>query len=209
MNTSTSGKRLYTSSLRTESASRTRDRILEASKTLFGADGIDKVKIADIAAKAGVSASAVYAIYKSKDGILRALMEQSLFGSKFQEAQKMLEGIDDPVKLVELTANVSRAIYESESVDLGLLRHSSGFSRALHRMEQEFEQMRFAMQGDRLRKLEAAGKLRQTLTLEAARRVMWTLTSRDVYRMLVQDGGWTADCYQKWLSITLRETLVQ
>jgi AcrR family transcriptional regulator len=39
--------------------------------------GIDQVKIVDIGERAGVAASTVYAIYKSKDGILRALMEQA------------------------------------------------------------------------------------------------------------------------------------
>ena len=33
-------------------------------------------------------------------------------------------------------------------------------------------------------------------------------TSRDVYRMLVHDGGWPPDRYQEWLSRTLLEALV-
>ena len=33
-------------------------------------------------------------------------------------------------------------------------------------------------------------------------------TSRDVYRMLVQEGGWAPDRYQQWLSGTLVEALV-
>lgn len=209
MNRSTGTKRSYSSALRAGAAEDTRERILDAAKSLFGESGIDKVKIASIGEQAGVAASTVYAIFKSKDGILRGLMEQSLFGSRFQEAQSLLAGISDPVRLIELTAHVSRAIYESESNDLGFLRRASAFSPALYRMEQEFEEMRFAMQEERLRALDAAGRLRGTLSVEEARRVMWTLTSRDVYRMLVHDGGWTADSYQEWLSRTLRETLVE
>ncbi|MGE5539313.1 MAG: hypothetical protein ACM30I_11905 [Gemmatimonas sp.] len=33
-------------------------------------------------------------------------------------------------------------------------------------------------------------------------------TSRDVYRMLVHDGGWTPDRYQQWLSEMLLDALV-
>jgi hypothetical protein len=33
-------------------------------------------------------------------------------------------------------------------------------------------------------------------------------TRRDVYRMLVNEGGWTPDSYETWLSTTLREALV-
>jgi AcrR family transcriptional regulator len=208
MNSSTQKKRSYASLARIDSAGETRKRILEAAKILFAAEGIDKVKIADIGAQAGVAASTVYAVYKSKDGILRALMEQSLFGSRFREAQEMLEGVTDPVRLVELTAHVSRAIYESESSDLGLLRHTSGFSPALHRLEREFEQLRYDMQEKRLKMLYDAGKAREGLKFNEARRVMWMYTSRDVYRMLVHEGCWTPDAYQEWLSQTLRESLV-
>jgi hypothetical protein len=41
-----------------------------------------------------------------------------------------------------------------------------------------------------------------------ARRLMWMYTSRDVYRMLVQESGWTPDRYEAWLSQTLLDTLV-
>jgi AcrR family transcriptional regulator len=194
--------------MRADAAEDTRKRILAAARSAFGRKGIDKVTIADIGAKAGVAVSTIYAIYKSKDGILRALMEQSLFGSQFQSAQRVLVGVTDPVKLIELTAHVARAIYESESGDLGLVRHASGFSPALRRMEQEFERIRYDMQEERLRLLFAAGKARQGLSFEDARRILWMYTSRDVYRMLVDEGGWTADRYQAWLSQALLEALV-
>lgn len=209
MNRSTLEKRPYASPARAEAAEDTRKRILAAAKDLFGREGIDKVKIADIGARAGVAASTVYAIYKSKDGILRALMEQSLFGSRFQDAQRLLAGVTDPVRLVELTSHVARAIYESESSDLGLLRHASGFSPALRKLEQEFEQRRYDAQEQRLRLLFDAGKARPGLSLDEARRVMWMYTSREVYRMLVHDGGWSAERYQDWLSQTLLDALVR
>lgn len=209
MNKSRPAKRPYSSRARSESAEDTRKRILMAAKGLFGRKGIDKVKVADIGERAGVAASTIYAIYKSKDGILRALMEQALFGSRYQDAQTLLAGVTDPVQLVELTSHVSRAIYESESSDLGLLRHASGFSPALRKMEQEFERMRYDMQEKRLRMLFKAGKARKGTTFDEARRIMWMYTSRDVYRMLVHEGGWTPERYQEWLSQTLLEALVE
>jgi AcrR family transcriptional regulator len=199
----------YSSQVRAQSAEETRNRILAAAKSLFGRKGIDKVTIADIGKRAGVASSTIYAIYKSKDGILRSLMEQSLFGSRFQEAQKLLAGVTDPVKLVELTSRVSRAIYESESSDLGLIRHASGFSPALRKLEQEFEKKRYDMQEKRLRLLFDAGRARKGLSFDEARRIMWMYTSRDVYRMLVQEGGWSAQRYQDWLLRTLLDALVE
>jgi AcrR family transcriptional regulator len=203
-----SQRRRYSSEVRTQSAQETRRRILAAAAILFARKGIDRVTIDEIGQRAKVAASTVYAIYKSKDGILRGLMEQSLFGPQFQDAQKLLEGVTDPVALLELTARVSRAIYESESRGLGLLRRASAFSPALRKMEEEFERLRYEKQAARLKLLFASGKARPGLSLEEARRILWMYTSRDVYRMLVHDSGWTADRYQEWLSRTLVEALV-
>ena len=201
-------RRVYSSELRAHGAEDTQRRILEAARSLFGRQGIDRVTIANIGKKAGVAGSTVYAIYGSKDGILKALMEQSLFGSEFQSAQELLGGEDDPVKLIAMTPRVARAIYESEASDLGLIRHASGFSPALRKMEQQFERIRFEAQEQRVRSLFDAGKARRGLSLEEARRILWMYTSRDVYRMLVHEAGWTPDRYEAWLSTTLLEALV-
>ena len=204
----TSRRRRYSSEVRRHSAQETRRRILAAAASLFTRKGIDFVTIDEIGRRAKVSASTVYAIYKSKDGILRGLMEQSLFGPQFQDAQKLLAGVTDPVALVRLTSHVARAIYESESSELGLLRRASGFSPALRKMEDEFERIRYENQAARIELLFASGKARPGLLPDEARRIMWMYTSRDVYRMLVIDGRWSPDRYQEWLSRTLVEALV-
>ncbi len=53
------------------------------------------------------------------------------------------------------------------------------------------------------------GDLHGQLDVEQARRILWMYTSRDVYRMRVQDGGWSPQRYQEWLSRTLVEALVE
>jgi AcrR family transcriptional regulator len=202
-------KRAYSSSVRAEAASETRARILASAKELFSRRGIDAVTIAEIAEGAGVAGSTVYAVFKSKEGVLRGLMEQSLFGGRFKSALQILAGVTDPVEAIALTPHVSRAIYESESSDLGLLRNVSGFSPALRKIEEEFERIRYEMQEERIRRLFAAGLEKKGISFDEARRIMWMYTSRDVYRMLVVEGGWTPDRYQEWLSQTLVAALVQ
>jgi AcrR family transcriptional regulator len=208
MNMSSPRKRSYASRLRADSAEDTRRRILAAAKNLFARKGIDPVTIADIGDKADVAASTIYAIFKSKTGILKALMEQSLFGEAFQKAQGILEGISDPVELIALTPHVSRAIYESEVTDLGILRSSAAFSPELRKAEDAFEKTRYQMQEKRIISLFESGKQNKALSIEEARRVLWMYTSRDVYRMLVFNGGWTPEQYQAWLSRTLLDALV-
>lgn len=204
----TQPRRRYDSAQRQVSADATRLRVLDAARALFSEKGLDKVTIAEIARAAGVAGSTVYALFGSKAGILRALMEATLFGPAFRAAQETLAGVDDPVRLIELTARVARAIYEAESAELGVLRGAAAFSADLRETEAEFENLRRRMQQDRLERLFAAGRARRDLTLPEARQVMWMFTSRDIYRMLVHDGGWSPDQYQAWLARTLVETLV-
>ncbi len=206
---STHRKRKYDLGRRSQSAKATKAAILKAANALFSRRGIDKVTIAEIGKKAGVSGASVYAIYKSKEGILRALMMGSLFGPRFKDAQKLMLGVTDPVQMIALTAHIARAIYESESSQLGLLRGAAGFSPALKKLEQEFEDMRYAMQEERLKALQRSSQLKNGVTFEEVRRLMWMYTSRDVYRILVDQSGWTLDRYQDWLSETLVNALVQ
>ena len=202
-------KRRYVSTARRQAADATRSRVLRAARTLFVRRGIDRTTIAHIADKAGVSAPTVYALYKSKEGILREQMRAAIFGRDFQAAQAQLDGVSDPVKLLALTAHVARAIYDAESTELGLVRGASAFSPALRKLEEEFETLRFEMQEKRVRLLFAHSKQKKGLALEEARRILWMYTSRDVYRMLVHEGGWTPDRYQEWLSDTIVAALVR
>lgn len=201
-------RRAYDGTRREEAAAETRARVLASAKALFSQRGVDAVTVGELAEDAGVSASTVYALFKSKEGVLLALMEGALFGEAFRAAVTRFEAVSDPVQQVAMTASVARAIYESESTELGLMRGTSAFSPALRRMEQTFEDTRLAMQTARLQALFSSGRTKAGLAFEDARRLMWMYTSRDVYRMLVQESGWTPDRYEAWLSQTLLDTLV-
>lgn len=193
---------------RAKGAQATRARILAAAKEMFVRDGIDRATIADIAAKAGVAAPTVYAGFKSKEGLLRALMEAALFSAGFEAARRRLEGVDDAVEMIALTADVAWSVYAGEQDELGLLRGASAFSPALRRLEDEFERIRLEMQAPRVERLFAEGKARKGLGPDEARRILWMYTSRDVFRMLVQEGGWSGEQYRDWLRATLLAALV-
>ena len=202
-------KRSYSSKRRTDAAEATKRRVLEAARGLFSRSGIDAITVADIAKRSKVAESTVYALYKSKVGILRALMTQAIFGARYRTALLRLEETTDPVALLRLTAGVARAIYEGETAEIGLLRGSSAFSPELRKLEREFEDTRFELQRRRVEMLFERSLARAGLTREAARRLLWMYTSRDVYRMLVTEGGWTPHEFERWLAHTLVEALAR
>ena len=202
-------KRGYVSAQREKSAAVTRRRVLRAASGLFSRRGIDAVAIAEVAERAGVSVSTVYALYGSKEGVLRELLEETLFGERYRTASARLDGIDEPVARLAATAGIARAIYESESDEVALLRGAGAFAPALRRLEQSLEERRYELQEERVARLHAAGLLRPELTVEKARRLVWMYTARDVYRLLVLEGGWSHDEYEAWLAETLVSAVVR
>jgi AcrR family transcriptional regulator len=200
-------KRTYQSTRRDASADRTRAKVLEAGKYLFSRKGIDATTIAQIAERAAVSQATVYATVKSKSGLLHALMHEAIFGPRFQDAQKKLVGVVDPVEQIALTAHVARAIYEGESADLSLLMKASAFSPELRKTQQAFETLRRELQRGRIDALFKAGRAKPGMDKDTASSILWMFTGRDVYHKLVHESGWSPDKFQDWLEQTLLATL--
>jgi AcrR family transcriptional regulator len=210
MNKSKTGRRAYSSPGRAGAADETRARILACAKDLFSQRGIDAVTMAEIAEKSGVAGSTVYAVFKSKEGILRGLMAQSLFGGQFQSAQQILAGIGDPIEAIALTAPCLPGDLRKRAQRSRLAAQRVGL---LARAAPDRGGVRADAPPDAGGSASPAFRGRpgenRRISFDEARRILWMYTSRDVYRMLVIEGGWTPDRYQEWLSRTLVEALVE
>jgi AcrR family transcriptional regulator len=205
---SPAAKRKYDASSRRAAAARSRTRILKVARVLFARRGLDQVTIEALAAEAAVSTATVYGLFKSKAGLLRAMMEASLFNPRYQSLVAGLQGIDDPAALLRMTAAIARAIYDGERAQLGLVRGASAFSSELRDIEQQFEQIRYDAQRGRARRIARPGTGRQGLPLRRVRDILWMFTGRDVYRMLVVERGWSPSAYEDWLGDALARTLL-
>src|ERR1700760_4413366 len=115
-------RRRYDATLRTERALETRQRILDAAKQLFTARGVERVTITEIALAAGVSAPTLYALFQSKTGILKAVVERSFFNPRYAEIAQRAEQATDPEEILRITASISRVILDTERDEIGLMR---------------------------------------------------------------------------------------
>lgn len=192
--------RAYNSENRQSQAAQTRERILQAAKRLFQTEGFDQVTIGKLAKAAEVSAPTIYAVFKSKRGVLQALMDEALPSDQFSALvdQSMQGG--SPVNRLRITAKMARQIYDAERELMDVLRGASVVSPEVRELEQEREQRRHDRQAEYVSQLYQEKVLLPELTLDKARDIVWALTGRDLYRMLVMDRGWTPDEYEKWLA---------
>lgn len=65
-------------------------QILDAAERVFSERGFDKARVDDIVRESGLSKGALYWYYKSKDAIIRALLER-VFISEMQNADELVE----------------------------------------------------------------------------------------------------------------------
>lgn len=208
MNDKPKTRRRYDARLRSERASGTRQRILDVAKKLFTAHGVEKVTISDIASAAGVAAPTLYALFRSKTGILRAVVERSFFGPRYAEIAKQAEHARDPEEILRITASISRVILDAEREEIGLMRGVSALSPELKAIETELETVRFKLQEERAKLLVESVTVARQLGLARVRDILWMYTGRDVYRMLVLERGWSSDEYESWLAETLIKALM-
>ncbi len=183
-------KRPYKSLVRERQAGDTRVRIVEATRQLLQSKGYAGMTIEAIARRAEVSAQSVYAIFKSKTGILLALLDQSTFGADYDDAVRRAMTATDPETRLRLAAPIARGIHDAQSAAFDLLRGAGVVAPELAKLEEQRESLRYERQEGMIISLRDAGRLRPELDHASARDIFWMLTGRDVYRMLVPaDSG--------------------
>src|SRR3979490_857299 len=201
-------KRPYKSLVRQRQASDTRRRIVEATRQLLQSEGYAGMTIEAIAQRAEVSAQSVYAIFKSKTGILIELLDQSTFGADYDDAVRRALSASDPETRLRLAAPIARQIHDAQSATFDLLRGAGVVAPELAKLEQQRECLRYERQEKMIISLRDAGRLRPDLDHAAARDIFWMLTGRDVYRMFVRERGWSSQKYQNWLAESLVSSLL-
>jgi len=201
--------RRYTSESRQRQADETRRRIVEATRRLLRTEGYAGMTIEAIARSAGVSAPTVYAIFKSKTGILTELLDESTFTPSYDEAVRQALSAREPEVRLRLAAGIARQIHDAQSVVFDLLRGAGVVAPELAKLERQREALRYERQERMIISLRDAGRLRAGLDYATARDVFWMLTGRDIYRMLVRERRWSSQKYQDWLADTLVHSLLE
>lgn len=201
-------KRSYNSEMRQAQAVQTRRRILAVASNLFQSEGFEGVTIEKMAQEAGVSAPTIYALFQSKRGVLRALMDEALPPDQY--AALMAEGrqAKSAKECLPIAAKISRHLYDAERAQMEIFQGASILAPEFKEFEKEREQRRYQRQEETVKMLAEEGSLMKGLELSKARAILWAFTGRDMYRMFVVEQGWTPEDYETWLAQLLVKTLI-
>ncbi|MBS0584802.1 MAG: TetR/AcrR family transcriptional regulator [Verrucomicrobia bacterium] len=175
---------------------------------LIESKGFEKVTIEEIAREAQVSSPSIYSIFQSKRGILLGLMDEAL--PPEQHAALVEQGKKEkcPRKRLEITAAISRQLYDAEKAQLSFLRGASILDPVFKGLEIERERRRYQRQKETVETMANEKAFTENLPISKVRDILWAFTGRDFYRMLVIERGWSSDEYEKWLRELLIQTLL-
>ena len=202
-------KRTYRSPLRQRQAEETRQRILAVARALLTTQGYLGMTMEAIAEAAEVSPKTVAAVVGSKREILAAIVNPDAFDAPIQDLLSQLRTGQDPEQRVKLVVLIIRRVYESLHTEFELLRTAGVVDPELADLARRIEARRRHNQTYLITDLYERRALRQALSPEGALDILWSLTSYDLYRMLVIECGWEAERYENWLGQLLLDRLLQ
>ena len=113
-----SPRRVYASPTRDRQARLTRREILDAATALFVLQGYGRTSVADVAARAGVSAQTVYNAVGTKRDLLKAAYDVVLVGDDEpipladRPQLRVMSTLRDPAELLQAYAALSREVLE-------------------------------------------------------------------------------------------------
>lgn len=184
----------------------TRRLIVDAARKLFLERGYTATTIDAIAKEAGVAVSTVYAIYKNKRTILRAIREAWHEQTHAREINAEASRQPDPDRRLRMVANASRRQWEMGGALVAIYLGAAAADR------EAAAELREALQGRRaaldriVEGMKAA--LRPDLDSTRAAAILRTLCQQELYRELVEESGWTPNEYEAWLFKTLKDQLL-
>jgi AcrR family transcriptional regulator len=184
----------------------TQQLIVDAARELFLEQGYGLTTIDSIGSHAGVATSTVYAVFKNKRNILKAIREawHQQSGQREIYAQALQEA--DPKKRLAIAAHATRRQWETSAAMIAIsLSAASVDAEAAAELQESLAGRRRGM-GAFVQ--NSISLLRSDFTVEQATALYLALTRAEVYQELVDQWGWSPDEYEQWLAKTLQQQLL-
>ncbi len=191
---------------RQRQALETQRLIVDASRDLFLREGYGATSIEAVAEQAGVAVSTVYALFKNKRGLLRAIREAWHLSSGQRDIYQDALAEDNPARRLDLAAHATRRQWETGAAMLAIYRSAAAVDAAAAAELAQSRAGRRANLGRFVATLEPS--LRPDLSLDQAMAIFQALTLPEIYEELVEQGGWAAAAYEAWLAGSLKWQLL-
>ena len=206
-------KRSYDASRRREQARARRLDVVLAARDLFERDGFRPTTIAAIAAHAGVSAESIYKGFGGKAALAKAVFDLVIAGDDQPvpvagrpAAQAVRDEPDVRRKIAMYVEGLAQRQARSARVQI-LIRDGRHVDDSLAPVWAKLNDEGLAGMTMLGRHLLETGQLRDGISLDEVRDVLWNYLAIDTYERLVLIRGWPLDQYSVWLAHAITSAL--
>src|SRR5712671_4877414 len=162
-------KRPYDARQRQEQALRNRDRVVDAARRRFLADGYAATTIASIAADASVSSDTIYKTFGGKPGLVRAIRAQALEGEGPVPAEQRSDELHtrdlDGRAIIAAWGALTTEVAPRIAPILLLIRAAAATDPEVGKLLEEMDADRLRRMTDNAHRLRDNGHLRRGVTL--------------------------------------------
>ena len=195
--------RRYDSSGRQRAADARRRTVLDAAGRRFLRDGYAVTTVASIAGDAGVSVETLYKAFGGKPGLVRALWDTGLVGEGPVHAEirsdKVSAAETDPRVIIANWARLSTEVAPRVVPVLLLVRTAAATDPDMALLRDELDGERLSRMAHNADALARGGHLRDGITPDQARDVLFTYTTPEIYELLVLRQGWSLADFARFI----------
>ena len=179
--------------------------MLDTARRLFMEQGYVTTTIAGIAAEADVSVQSVTKNFANKPGLVRALFEIALVGD--DEGTPLadrswihaIHAEPDPSNKLRMFADTLAAILPRTAPIQLLIREAAG-DPGLDEVWQQIKFGRLMGMTDMANNLAEGSHLREGVSVEQARDVLWTYSAPEIYELFVLERGHSTEDYAAFIA---------
>lgn len=207
--------RAYNSPRRQAQAAATRREILVSAKALFEQDGYASTTMPSVATQAGVALKTVYTSFETKSRLLHAVWDYSLAGDDAQvpvaARDWYLEVLHEPdvEKQLRLNAHNSRRGKERLGRVLDVIRGGAQVDGEVAALWQTIQSEYHDNQRVIVESIDQKRALKRSLDVVIATDLLWTLNHPNTWQLLVDERGWSADRFEKYVAENSRLQLLR
>lgn len=189
-------------------AQETKRLILDAALGLFTRRGYGATSVNEIAAEAGVAVPTVYASVGTKPELLRLLLDRVDEQARVPDHVARVLAAEQPRDILTAQIALTRALVEHAGAIVVALRSAAGVEPELATAYAEGMARHRAGAEATVRRITAAGALRDDVPPERAVAILATLTQPTSWEALTGDYGWSFDEVESWLADVLARELL-
>ncbi|MEU8185315.1 helix-turn-helix domain-containing protein [Micromonospora sp. NPDC049044] len=198
---------------RAERSRRTRDKVVDAARELFVAQGYGATSLQEVADRAGVAVQTVYFVFHNKRSLFKAVVDTSIAGDSEPVATMDREwfraACAEPTAAGQLRAHVhgTGEVLGRVAPIMPLIAAAAATDPEIAAQWPDGPDPRYTVQYAAAKALTEKPDTRPGLSVEVAADLLFGLLSPELYLIFVRDRDWSPDRWEEWARTTLTSQL--